>query len=83
MTAKEYHGSRIWAEAWARELLPRVGTHTPDGRRITGYRAQGYGDVKVKRPKIWCVVEIWVYASNPSLGSFGGDVAILLEERMP
>jgi hypothetical protein len=26
---------------------------------------------------------LWVYISDPGLGTFGGDVAILLEERMP
>ncbi len=84
MTAMDYHGSRAWAEAWARERLPHVGTCTPDGRRITGYRAQGYGDsAKLKHPWLWCVVELWVYVSNPGLGEFGGDCAILLEERIP
>jgi hypothetical protein len=84
MTARDFHGKRAWAEAWARERQPHVGTLTLDGRRITGYRAQGYGDsAKTKRPRVWCVVELWVYISDPGLGTFGGDVAILLEERMP
>lgn len=84
MAAHDFCGKRAWAEAWARERQSRVGTLTPDGRRITGYRAQGYGEeVHYKRPRVWCVVELWVYEGASHLGTYGGDVAILLEESMP
>ncbi len=84
MTARDFHGKRAWAEAWARERQSHVGTLTLDGRRITGYRAQGYGDsATAKHPRLWCVVELWVYEGASHLGTYGGDVAILLEESMP
>lgn len=80
---RDYLGKRAWAEAWACALQSRVGTHI-DGRIITEIRAQGYGETyKQKRPRWWCVVELWQYEYNPSLGTFGEENALMLETRMP
>lgn len=84
MTARCYSGSQAWAKAWAQKLVPRVGTRTLDGRYIVEVRAQGYGEThQRKRPRQWCVVEVWTYPGQASLGTFGKDTALLLERKMP
>jgi hypothetical protein len=69
-----YSGPLAWAKAHAAREQRRVGTLTPDGRRILAVQPKLYGLSK----KRWCVTESWQYIANPSLGVFGENVALLL-----